>query len=247
MLMHFLKTWNIKSDKYHHKTVGIPQNEFGDQSRILANLYLQNYDKNIAQFTENNNAKYMRFSDDQLIFIKDSKKINEIMYVVSRELNLLGLNLNAGKVRQYNKEQLKVFYGVEVFEYIKKEEYDEAVKIFFKYYKSKKYDFKYITPLRKFINAKIILKITSNYYKKRLIDIMTSESFLRDCDTKYLYKIYQTLTPIKKNKLIRKLNAMKDNITYNGFHYTLINFYTKINKLEYIDNINKRIEVISKL
>ena len=43
MLMYFLRNWNLKNDKYHLKSVGIPQNEFGDQSRLLANFYLHYY------------------------------------------------------------------------------------------------------------------------------------------------------------------------------------------------------------
>lgn len=39
MLMYFLRNWNLKNDKYHLKSVGIPQNEFGDQSRLLANFF----------------------------------------------------------------------------------------------------------------------------------------------------------------------------------------------------------------
>lgn len=30
ILMYFLKNWNLKNDKYHVKSIGLPQNEFGD-------------------------------------------------------------------------------------------------------------------------------------------------------------------------------------------------------------------------
>lgn len=37
------------------------------------------------------------------------------MYVISRELNCLGLNLNASKVKKYNKETIQILYGIPIF------------------------------------------------------------------------------------------------------------------------------------
>lgn len=74
MLMYFLKNWNLKNDKYHLKSVGIPQNEFGDQSRLLANFYLQNYDKMVKRICDISNATYIRYADDQIIILRKIEK-----------------------------------------------------------------------------------------------------------------------------------------------------------------------------
>lgn len=41
LLFHFLRNWNRRFERYSQKAVGIPQDETGDCSRILANFYLQ--------------------------------------------------------------------------------------------------------------------------------------------------------------------------------------------------------------
>ena len=38
LIIYILKYWNRKFNNYNENSVGIPQNEFGDQSRLLANL-----------------------------------------------------------------------------------------------------------------------------------------------------------------------------------------------------------------
>ena len=44
LLFQFLRNWNKKFDKYFPKSIGLPQDEVGDCSRILANFYLQDFD-----------------------------------------------------------------------------------------------------------------------------------------------------------------------------------------------------------
>lgn len=65
MLMYFLRNWNLKNDKYHLKSVGIPQNDLGT-NQVLANFYLQNYDKTVKQICDISNAIYIRYADDQI-------------------------------------------------------------------------------------------------------------------------------------------------------------------------------------
>jgi hypothetical protein len=46
-LCFFLKYWNKKVDNYLPKSQGLPQTEFGDQSRLLANFHLQDYNQTV--------------------------------------------------------------------------------------------------------------------------------------------------------------------------------------------------------
>ena len=52
LLIHFLQNWNKRIEGYNIKTVGLPQDEIGDCSRILANFYLQDYDSAIKAICE---------------------------------------------------------------------------------------------------------------------------------------------------------------------------------------------------
>ena len=178
ILMYFLRNWNLKTDKYHFKSVGIPQNEFGDQSRLLANFYLQGYDKKVKQICDKSNAQYIRFADDQVIILKDKLKINDIMYAISKELNTIGLNLNANKVKEYKKDTIQTYYGIPIFQLLDEKKYNEAAKKFFEYKNNEKVDFNYISSLKKFLNLGLDKFNISN--RSKIKAIITEYQFVRE-------------------------------------------------------------------
>lgn len=242
MLMYFLRNWNLKNDKYHLKSVGIPQNEFGDQSRLLANFYLQNYDKTVKQICDILNAIYIRYADDQIIIVKDIKKLNNIMYVISRELNCLGLNLNASKVKRYNKETIQILYGIPIFKLIDDKKYDEAVDKFFDFYNRKDVDFNYTSSLKRFLNIGFDKFNISN--RNKLKSIITEYQFVRESNEYYMKKIYNNLLEEEKNDFIDLIYKISEETTYNSFHYNAINFLQKIDAKDNIDKIISRIHEI---
>lgn len=242
MLMYFLKNWNLKNDKYHLKSVGIPQNEFGDQSRLLANFYLQNYDKTVKQICDISNAIYIRYADDQIIIVKDIKRLNNIMYVISRELNCLGLNLNASKVKKYNKETIQILYGIPIFKLIDDKKYDEAVDKFFDFYNRKDVDFNYTSSLKRFLNIGFDKFNISN--RNKLKSIITEYQFVRESNEYYMKKIYNNLLEEEKNDFIDLIYKISEETTYNSFHYNAINFLQKIDAKDNIDKIISRIHEI---
>lgn len=97
---------------------------------LLANFYLQGYDKKIKQICDKSDATYIRFADDQIIIVKDKTKINNIMYVMAKELNSIGLNLNASKVKEYNKDTIQIFYGISIFKLLDKKSIVMQLKSF---------------------------------------------------------------------------------------------------------------------
>lgn len=242
MLMYFLRNWNLKNDKYHLKSVGIPQNEFGDQSRLLANFYLQNYDKTVKQICDISNAIYIRYADDQIIIVKSIEKLNNIMYVISRELNCLGLNLNANKVKKYNKETIQILYGIPIFKLIDEQKYDEAVDKFFDFYNRKDVDFNYTSSLKRFLNIGFDKFNMSN--RNKLKSIITEYQFVRESNEYYMKKIYNNLLKEEKKDFIDLIYKISEETTYNSFHYNAINFLQKINVTDNIDEIISRIQEI---
>lgn len=234
ILMYFLKNWNLKNDKYHVKSVGLPQNEFGDQSRLLANFYLQGYDKAIKEICDASNSIYIRFADDQIIINKDDKKINDIMYVISKELNVLGLNLNASKVKQYNKDTIQIYYGIPIFKLLDEQRYDEAANKFFDYIKREDVTFNYKSSLRRFLNIGLDKFNISN--RNKIKAMSTEYQFVRESTEYYMIKIYDNLNNEEKKEFINLIFKISNETTYNAFHYNAINFLMK-NKIT--DNINK--------
>ena len=245
ILIYFLRNWNLKTEKYHFKSVGIPQNEFGDQSRLLANFYLQGYDKKIKQICDKSNAQYIRFADDQIIIVKDKSKINDIMYVISKELNTIGLNLNASKVKEYNKDTIQIFYGIPIFQLLDEKKFNEAAKKFFEYKENEKVDFNYISSLKRFLNLGLDKFNMSN--RSKIKAIITEYQFIRESNEYYMKKIYENLDIEEKKELIELIYKISKETTYNSFHYNAINFIKKCKIDTNIDDIISRIEEIKKI
>ncbi len=100
LLFYFLQNWNKKLEGYHTKTIGIPQDEIGDCSRILANFYLQDYDESIRSICRELEAKYIRYSDDQILYAKSSTIAKNILFEISKELLKINLSINSGKINE---------------------------------------------------------------------------------------------------------------------------------------------------
>jgi hypothetical protein len=98
LLFYFLQFWDKKYHFYNAKTSGIPQDIAGDASRILANFYLQIYDEYIYKKCQKLDIKYIRYADDQVFFSNDKKSLEIIVYLASRYLSRIHLNINNKKV-----------------------------------------------------------------------------------------------------------------------------------------------------
>ena len=94
LLFYFLKYWDRELSFYAPRTTGIPMDDFGDSSRLLANFFLQDYDKKIHNYCELNNSKYLRYADDQIILSSDKNVAEKILRFGSIELSKMGLNIN---------------------------------------------------------------------------------------------------------------------------------------------------------
>ena len=245
LLFYLLKSWNLKNDVYSIKTVGIPQNEFGDQSRLLANFYLQNYDESIKNICDLSNAKYIRYADDQIIILKNIEKENNIMYVIARELNLLGLNLNASKVKKYNKETIKILYGIPIFKLLDENKLDEACDLFFRYKENTEFDFNYTSSLKRFLNIGLKNFCMSN--SSRIKAIITEYQFVKESNSYYMEKIYYNLSSEEQQGFIELIYKIAEESKYNSFHYNAINFLKKINKEENFDKLLNLIKDIKNI
>lgn len=122
LLFHFLNYWNRNTNLYNKQTIGIPQDAMNDCSRILANFYLQPYDKIVYNLCKQNKCKYLRYADDQFLFSEDKNKLHILIFKVSKALNSLGLSVNQKKAKISTTEDLINYRSFKIFDLLKNDE-----------------------------------------------------------------------------------------------------------------------------
>lgn len=253
LLFHFLNYWNRNTNLYNKQTVGVPQDAMGDCSRILANFYLQPYDKIVYALCKQNRCKYLRYADDQFLFSSDENKLNILIFKVSKKLNSLGLSVNQKKVTVRTTEDLINHRSFMIFDLLKDDK-DKNNKM-----KVEQFIDCYLdlldnselpnikdngTPL---LNKALFCPALRNIdisKKNRLISCYMDVEYLANARASHLDKIYKLLTKDDKQKFIKKLNNLSNKLIHNAFHYELLNFYEK-NGIE--NHVLKRIEKLSKI
>jgi len=111
LLFHFLKYWNRHNNFYVNQGAGLPQDIFGECSRILANFYLHSYDEQMFELCQQLGGMYFRYADDQIIFAKSSRDIDFIIANASSFLMKIGLNINQKKVVLMNRDEFDHYFS----------------------------------------------------------------------------------------------------------------------------------------
>ena len=107
LLFYFLNQWNRRNTGLHPQGVGIPQDALADCSRLLANYYLQKYDKFAAKLCTQAGANYFRYADDQMLLLSGTDRIEELMLLLTRNLDRQGLRVNQKKVELWTVKELE--------------------------------------------------------------------------------------------------------------------------------------------
>lgn len=226
-LQFFLKYWNRKVDNYLPKSQGLPQTEFGDQSRLLANFYLQDYDQTVKKTCDKYQIKYVRYADDQLLFLKDDD-YKDVLLVINSELNNIGLNLNSSKCKMFSIEEFSQYYLFEPLMLIDEKKYDESLIKFVDIYRANT-DVRYDTYLKRILGVSIGL----DSFKKELIEpvikeIIFTEKFLLFCNYKQLSATYKFLTDEQKIDYIVLLERLKKKVKFNSVQIVIDRFFNSI-------------------
>lgn len=235
LLMHFLRYWNRHINFYRQQGAGIPQDVFGECSRILANFYLQTYDKNFSKYCSALKGKYFRYADDQVLFSESKEKLEVMIAKASSLLMREGLNLNQKKVKIMTIKEFKKYYSFQNFlNLAQKSKEDARVEVLRKqidfYLKNRK-------GLRKsgFSILKRILgvlaktrKRPANFTKLKqhlLSEIIIENYALADAD---LNRIYVLLNMREKARFLNVLNKNSEKCLYTIYLYNLRMFYKSI-------------------
>lgn len=107
LLFYLLNQWNRRNTGLHPQAVGLPQDALADCSRILANYYLQKYDKFAATVCCEASALYFRYADDQMILMNDPGKMEGLLLLLTRNLDRYSLRVNQKKVRFWQASDLQ--------------------------------------------------------------------------------------------------------------------------------------------
>ena len=251
LLIYFLRYWNKPFEGYFPKSCGIPQEETGDCSRILANFYLRDYDKEIKKLCDDYNCDYLRFADDMTIFAPNRKIAEFILFEASKLLHRIGLNINCSKVKFFNKQEYQEYQAFEILALLDEncsvKKIKQAIRLYFAYKDAGK-DFRQDRVIRRFISVlveKKIKKLPKKYKEKIYCELLNQET-LSTSNVYYLQKVYNIMkSEGLEKKLFEILDELIPNINFNSFHYELLGFYKKIKRVGFDeqilwDEINKR-------
>ena len=223
-LCFFLKYWNKKVDNYLPKSQGLPQTEFGDQSRLLANFYLQDYDQTVKEICDKYAIKYVRYADDQLLFLRN-KDYKDVFLVINSELNRIGLNLNASKCKMFPIDKFSEYYLFEPLVLVDEKKYEDSMSKFLSIYGSNK-EVRYDTYLKRIMGSSVGLsrfkKEELDYLKK---EIIFKDDFLLICNPKQLCSIYNYLNKEEKLYFLSLLHQMVERVKFNSVQINIQKLY----------------------
>lgn len=249
LLFYLLNHWNRRNTGLHPQAVGLPQDALADCSRILSNFYLQTYDRFAASICTQAGATYFRYADDQMILLNDPSKIDNLLLLLTRNLDRYGLRVNQKKVViwrtpaliQHRCREIQAIFA------IKRDNQDPAL-------------------VRKFVNAYLALKPTElantwnggmpllnrllwakldslprSLFDKVMIRL-SSEPFLIQATASKLKRINELnalrLAPIDFSNRITTIAAMS---VHNAFHHEAITFAKEVKDSRLEKFLGKRI------
>ncbi|MFO0321310.1 MAG: RNA-directed DNA polymerase [Bacteroidota bacterium] len=246
LLMHFLSGWNKKLEGYNLKTIGIPQDEIGDISRILANFYLQDYDYILKEICESYGAKYVRFSDDQVIFAKSKEDARKILFEASTNLFKINLNVNSGKVKEYDSKDLfEKYWAFEIFDLLKDKEdktkINAALKLYFQF-KNENINFRDSSVLKRFLSMNPAL--IELEYKHKILAIFYNIDVLATLNLWHFRRI--RLFANNDTDFFALLDSLIPTAIFNSYLFHLLQFYLRDRNGEKADLITKRLKELKK-
>jgi hypothetical protein len=232
LLFHFLRFWNRHVNFYRQQGAGIPQDAFGECSRILANFYLQSYDKKIYDFCKRRGARYFRYADDQVILAKSKEDLEEIIAKASSFLMRDGLNFNQKKVDIKTIAELNQCFSFENFLKLTVKDgklpSKTAVRKQISFYFQNKDILRKRgwSLLKRILNVSVQLSEKPQNFDRIKPHVLTKEFLLKSPLThEDFIQIYRILNKREKVKMVRILNELVESCLHSNYLYEVRAFY----------------------
>ncbi len=226
LLFHFLEHWNRIIEGYSPKTIGLPQDELSDCSRLLANFYLQSYDSEIAAFAAEQGGRYLRFADDQIIFANDQMTARRILFEASKLMLKSGLDINSGKVIEFTtRGEFEQYWAFELFDRLADPENSrlvtQAAQIYLQW-RSRDLMFRHESVLRRFLSMR--LRGLDVGPRMQIIAEVFRPEFLENLDFWAMERVYDCLEVPDRDSFVQTLSDLTDTVHFNSFHYNFLRF-----------------------
>ena len=235
LLFYFLNQWNRKNTGLHPQAVGLPQDAMADCSRILANFYLQRYDKFASALCAKVDALYFRYADDQIILLKNPAHSERLMLLLTRHLDRFGLRVNQKKVDLWTAKQLQI-YRFRKIQAIFEKRGDNQNNLLVR-----RFSDAYLAISAKRLNSswngglpllnRLLWAKLDNLPKKHfetLLQRYTAHDYLLRADFEKMERIAalnaKRKTPINFAKLLKEIGDTSD---HNAFHFEVLSFAKK--------------------
>lgn len=255
LFFYFLNQWNRKNTGLHAQAVGIPQDALADCSRILANFYLQKYDKFAGQVCAKADALYFRYADDQMLLLKGTEHAERLMLLLTRHLDRFGLRVNQKKVDLWTTKELQTYRcrGIQAI-FAKKGDNQDKVLV-------RKFTDDYLAmPVGKLkdtwngglplLNRLLWAKIET--LPKKLFESLlvryTAKEYLLRADVEKLVRV-AALNNMRRVPidLAKRLRDIGDASCHNAFHYEVLSFARNTKNKDLAAHFQDRLKAIEEL
>lgn len=102
VLFKLLQGVNSYSYKYNYQGKGLPQDETSDCSRLLANYFLYDFDREFDAVCKSLKCTFIRYCDDMIIMCNDKASAEKVIHACAEILNKSGLSLNSSKTKVFD-------------------------------------------------------------------------------------------------------------------------------------------------
>jgi hypothetical protein len=246
LLLFFLHNYNRRFSNYIPEMKGLPQDELGDASRMLANFYLQSFDHKINNYANTLDAEVLRFADDHIIFAKNERDATNILFYASINLQKLGLFVNGAKVKDFqNRTKFKNYWSFDIHKLLDRHRLKRAIIL---YSARDKNSFRSYSILLRFLNISPRFFSSSQYLV--ICKDLLEPALLNTLDYKKMIKLYDFLPQSEKGKYLIELDTLSSINMFNSFHYNLLKSievnsdFRKYFDSKRLEKIYKRIDVL---
>lgn len=255
LLFYLLNQWNRRNTGLHAQSVGLPQDVMADCSRILANYYLQKYDRFAAALCHKAGALYFRYADDSMILMNEPGIRESLLLLITRKLDRYGLRVNQRKVFLWEAAALETHRcrAIQTIFAKKGDNQNPAlVRQFVEEYlaipKAELEDtWNQGHPL---LNRLLFANVESLPQRplEKLMVRFTSDVYLLRAKRDKLLRIWQ-LNSMRRNPIdfTSRLVALGEGCVHNSFHFEVISFAKSINDARLAASFKSRLEAIEKL